>query len=43
MRVVVYLPPNLVGLNMSDCTVAMAGNQVSENHDLGHQRSYFGR
>ena len=31
MRVVVYFPPNLVGLNMSDCTVAMAMGHVNRD------------
>ncbi len=30
MSVVVYFPPNLVGLKISDCTVAMAGGDVSQ-------------
>ena len=34
MSVVVYLPPNLVGLKISDCTVAMAGRD-SVNDERG--------
>ncbi len=30
MRVVVYFPPNLVGLNISDCTVAIAKDAFSQ-------------
>lgn len=28
MRVTVYLPPNLVGLKISELTVAMAGHEL---------------
>lgn len=34
MSVVVYFPPNLVGLKISDCTVAMAGEEVSQRGQL---------
>ena len=34
MSVVVYLPPNLVGLKMSDCTVAIAGNHSVNERGL---------
>ena len=35
---VVYLPPNLVGLNISDCTVAIAVESLSQHQRLGFQR-----
>lgn len=38
MSVVVYFPPNLVGLKMSDCTVAIAGGEVSQGGRFGFSR-----
>ena len=38
MRVVVYLPPNLVGLKISDCTVAIAGGDFSQCSWPGFQK-----
>ena len=35
MSVDVYLPPNLVGLKMSDCTVAIAEGAFSQRSRLG--------
>lgn len=35
MSVVVYLPPNLVGLKMSDCTVAIAGGESANDDGFG--------
>ncbi len=40
MRVVVYFPPNLVGLNISDCTVAIAKSTVSHCSNGGLRRPY---
>ena len=34
MRVVVYFPPNLVGLKMSDCTVAIARKLSKSQHSI---------
>ena len=34
MRVVVYFPPYFVGLNMSDCTVAIAAQAGQSQHFL---------
>ena len=39
ISVVVYLPPNLVGLKISDCTVAIAGGKVSQGRRLGSWRA----
>lgn len=33
-----YFPPNLVGLKMSDCTVAIAGGEVSQGGRFGFSR-----
>ena len=30
ISVVVYLPPNLVGWKISDCTVAIASGEISQ-------------
>ncbi len=40
MSVVVYLPPNLVGLKISDCTVAIAGGGFSQLLRLGFRGLY---
>lgn len=40
MRVVVYFPPNLVGLNISDCTVAIAKETVIHCSMFGLRWAY---